>query len=667
VGEVGEVGEVGMTAGENSGVAAGSACAQCGSAVTHATSYLTEVGLLCWPCFGKFQNKQQLAERNDADLQRSLTRRAKSLAGLHWVMWGAVMLIVTDHTLPDGARSVLLLVIAGLGIGLLLRQRWAYEAAIALDAAGILGLVALAIVERRPIILVADVFPVALLALTWALRSAYAEQSSPLIGVSDAPREHPENSRTPALRAGAASAPPPAQSRRSRRLVLLVAVLAAVAGGGTTLYLLRRPRPLSDPALALMRTTVPRWQIARARSSSPAGPDSALVAGARRWPALAAAFEALDRSWPDEAPVRAAAASANRALADAGLPYFASVWMVNDRPYVLTHELVARVAWHVGAQSIEVLRLRRLDDLSIDFAFDGVTQGGLPVVMLDRVEATLAREIPVMYAAAREVRSSQYNDFDRAVLARLRSFLEARVGPGFARTALALRERDRLLEEMRTRFHGDEVKLAVPERFVLGDDWLDELKPSTRLDRRGGPLFLDTDLKALAQADRALRDPSATEAFRDAIEVTTLNIEAHEARHAAEASEPAAPPPAALFEVMPDSSTRMVGWSDSELQAFLGELHDSPVSACANLAGMMRTVYGVYARREPHFYATLALLKQLGADEEQDPAQQLSALCAVPDGEMRSKVAAMWRRLYGAPLAAGTRTPAGAAPKAPTR
>ena len=39
---------------------------------------------------------------------------------------------------------------------------------------------------------------------------------------------------------------------------------------------------------------------------------------------------------------------------DAGLPYFASVWMVNDRPYVLSHALVARVAWHVGTRPIDV-------------------------------------------------------------------------------------------------------------------------------------------------------------------------------------------------------------------------------------------------------------------------------------------------------------------------
>jgi hypothetical protein len=278
------------------------------------------------------------------------------------------------------------------------------------------------------------------------------------------------------------------------------------------------------------------------------------------------------------------------------------------------------------------------------------------VVMLDRVEATLARELPVMYAAAREVRSRDFNDFDRTALARARSFLEARLGAGFARTALALRERDRLLEEMRTRFRGDEIKLAVPERFVLGDEWLEDLRPSTRIDRPGGPLFLDTDLKAVMVADRALRDEASTAALRGAIEVLALTTEAHEARHAAEASDPASSPPPALFEVMAGRSSRMISWADSELQAFLGELHDAPVPGCVNLGRMMRTVYGRFARRELHFYATLALLKQLGADPEQDPAEQLAAVCATPDAQLRNKVAAIWSRLYSLAFAAGERS-----------
>jgi hypothetical protein len=70
----------------------------------------------------------------------------------------------------------------------------------------------------------------------------------------------------------------------------------------------------------------------------------------------------------------------------------------------------------------------------------------------------------------------------------------------------------------------------------------------------------------------------------------------------------------------------------------------------------MRTVFGAFARPEPHYFATLALLKELGADAEQDPARQLAGLCAVADAELRTRAAAIWRRLYGTPMALGVRT-----------
>ena len=72
-------------------------------------------------------------------------------------------------------------------------------------------------------------------------------------------------------------------------------------------------------------------------------------------------------------------------------------------------------------------------------------------------------------------------------------------------------------------------------------------------------------------------------------------------------------------------------------------------------------LYGAFARREPHYFATLALLKQLGADVEQDPAQQLAALCGVPDGELRTRAVAIWRRLYGSPMDLGERAGAASA------
>jgi hypothetical protein len=475
-------------------------------------------------------------------------------------------------------------------------------------------------------------------ALTRALRAGYEEPSPLGDGVVDL-----RPASLPAISA--------------KRALLAVGLLAggALAGGGA--YLLKRPRP--DPARELMGTALPTWQAVRARQSSAAsGAEArALVAAAGRWPALASAFETLDRVWPDETAVGAAVKSINRALADAGLRYFTNVKMVVGRPYVLSYDLDGRAQWRIGDRTVDVLRLRRLDTLNIEFAFDGFTEEGLPVVMLDRVEAELAWNLPAMYAKRGEQRPGMFNDFDRVALGHFRAGLETRLGPGVGAAAASLAERDRLLEEMRTRLRGDAVRVSSPDGFVLGDAWLESLEPDTKLTRPGGPLVLDTDLKAVARADEKLREGPTARLLAAAVDLMALSTEAHEARHALDEADPVGPPPPGLFEVMPGSSTAMIGMADKELHAILGELHDSPLPSCANLAQVMRTVYGRWARSEPHAFATLAILRQLGANADLDPAKQLSPLCALPDAELRDRIATAWQKLYGAPMPASQRLP----------
>src|SRR6476469_9478148 len=88
-----------------------------------------------------------------------------------------------------------------------------------------------------------------------------------------------------------------------------IAPAVVVAGGGAVAY--RRLRP--DPAREMMRTALPAWQSARTHAG-PAGGDAAreLLASARRWPEVAAGFDAMDRAWPKDAEVRAAGKSVNR-------------------------------------------------------------------------------------------------------------------------------------------------------------------------------------------------------------------------------------------------------------------------------------------------------------------------------------------------------------------
>ena len=81
--------------------------------------------------------------------------------------------------------------------------------------------------------------------------------------------------------------------------------------------------------------------------------------------------------------------------------------------------------WRIGARTVDVLRLRRLDELNIELGMYGATDEGLPVVLLDRIEADLANTLPAMYGREGEM-ARHLNDFDRAALVRERRLLEAR-------------------------------------------------------------------------------------------------------------------------------------------------------------------------------------------------------------------------------------------------
>jgi hypothetical protein len=443
---------------------------------------------------------------------------------------------------------------------------------------------------------------------------------------------------------------------RAARVTLIGIAAAAVAGGGAIAY--RRLRP--DPAREMMRKALPAWQSARTHDQAAGGAAArTLLASARSWPDVAAGFDAMDRTWPGTEPVRAAAKTVNRALAAARLPYFVDIQLIDREPIALSYELVARVPWRIGARTVDVLRLRRLDALNIEMGMYGATDQGLPVVLLDRIEATLAGTLPVMYGHLDGEAARQFNDFDRAALARERSLLEGRLGAGLAAAAGELAERDRLLEVMRTRLHGGELRFNPPDGFVLGERWLSDLEPLTRFDRPGGPLMFDTDLRAVTRADEALRAGTSARLLAAAVDIMASATEAHEARHALDEVDPnGPPPPTPLFEVMGDSSTQFIAMADAELRAYLGELHDTGSTACWVLAKMLRGVYGRGARRTPHFYATVTIMRQLDPDPEREPAARLAMLCDLPDAELRARVATAWLKLYGAALSPGSRASA---------
>jgi hypothetical protein len=443
--------------------------------------------------------------------------------------------------------------------------------------------------------------------------------------------------------------------RRGQGLLLLSAAIVVAAAGGVVAFLKLR----TDPVREMIAKALPAWQSERSRGGG-AGGEAArdLVARATRWPELAAAFTTLDEVWPDADQFRDAAKTANRALAAAALPYFVDVQRVGRTPVALSYELVTRVAWRIGERTVDVLRLRRLDALNVELAMYGATDEGLPVVLLDRIESTLAEELPEMYGHEPEG-GSRLNAFDRVALARQRAFLDARLGAGLAAAVGDLVQRNKLLAEMRLNFARADITLYPPDGFVLGEPWLSRLERFTELGRRGGPVVLESDLRRLGRADDKLRSGAAATMLAAAVDLMSQSTEAHEARHALDEEDPVGSPPPALFAEMQDNTSKFIGMADREMRAYLGELHDAASPPCVSLAKMLRGVHGRAARRTPHFYATVTIMRALDPDDDSEPAVRLAMLCELPEPELRRRVASTWQKLYGTPLPAGK-------PKEPT-
>lgn len=455
-----------------------------------------------------------------------------------------------------------------------------------------------------------------------------------------------------------------------RRWLLAITGLGMLALAVAVGVGLRARRPTTDAAQQLFARTLPHWQVVRAqalaRGGTPATDTAELSTAAQRWPGVAQALARLTAAWPDEASTRAAVADLNAGLHAAALPYFADVQMVQGRPMVLTYTVEARVPWAAGEGRVQVLRLRRLDRLNIEMAMLGETEGSQPLVLMDRLEATLASDLPTAFSdgvSAGRTAGTQ-DEVERIALAQLRRLLEVAGGPALGATVHKLVLRDRRVEAMRNRLHQGKVQLALPDGFVLGDDWFEGLTPYTDLRRPGGPLILNTDLRAASDADEALRTPEATAALGRALDFMARATEAHEAHHAlANADKTVLPPPGPLLSLMEGSEVRFQTLAEHELRAYMGELSDSPSPVCLSLLKLARASLGRRARATPHFYAGRIIFMRLaqliapktGELVPTSPAVLLDRLCAMSDSDVRAKLADVWMWLYGVPRAAAVR------------
>jgi hypothetical protein len=439
------------------------------------------------------------------------------------------------------------------------------------------------------------------------------------------------------------------------RKALFALVLLVTAAGAAGAWWMHRSKARPDPAEALFARTLPSWIVARAGGSADLEEARAeLKKAASPWPALGAPLAAIDADWPDGAKVREAVSALNRAAYDSKLAYWVDVQTIREQPILLTYRVEGRALWKADESSIEVLRVRRLDDLNVEMGLGGHADGDLPIVLVERVEETLMEEVGATFESP-----APGNAVDQLARARFRAEAEAKSGaPALARAAQQLARRDQLLKDMIGRMKDGTLRLEPPDGLVWGEAFFDRLEPYADRSRRGGPLLLSSDLGDLARADSALASGEGRKALDAALETELLRIEAHEARHALDRKQRDVPP--RLLELVGDDDMDFAKSAERELRAYFGELIDGPAPRCVGLTEIGRLVGGKGARLTPHNFAGATLIERLdpAVDGKWEIAEMLERICALPEAELEERLLQAYESFYGEPFVKASRTAA---------
>jgi hypothetical protein len=436
---------------------------------------------------------------------------------------------------------------------------------------------------------------------------------------------------------------------RRKRWPLVAAMLVVALGAGGLWYSQQKHEKPELPQRTLFRKQLPGWVAARSRNDSKATELlAACVTTAQPWPAVATALAALDAAWDSEPELRRSTKELNQALHAAALDFWVDPQFPNNRPILTTYEILARSTWTSESSRTETLHVRRLDTLNLALGLLGHAGGDQPAVLRDRVEMMVVSKLAT-------VDDEKLNEVDRLVAKVWREQLGKLIdASAFAEAERRLNERERLARIMEQRLRGGQIHVARPERLVFGDAYFEGLEPYTSTRRRGGPLIMASDLRALQRADWALDDSAGLQALVRAIELEGELVEAHEAHHALDPGE--VPTPALLQSLVGADDLRFGRMAERELRAFLGELRDARPPACLSVLSLAQQARGRYAQSTPHFFAAHALLSTIaqrdgsrGLSVEQ-VAEVTRELCALPDAELRARANTAAQTLYGAPL-----------------
>jgi hypothetical protein len=439
--------------------------------------------------------------------------------------------------------------------------------------------------------------------------------------------------------------------KRSKWPVLVVIALVAAGAGA---WWFTRPKVVPEaPQRFLFRKQLITWVISRARGEASAPKDlETCVAAAQPWPEVAKAIAALDPAWDDRDALKAATKELNRATHAAGLDYWVDPQFPSGKPLLTTYDVLSRAKWvGEGDAHTEAIHVRRLDTINLELGLLGHAGGDQPAILRDRIDVSVMDKLRTVD----DDEGEKSNEVDLTAAKLWREQLGPLVGAeGLAEAEKRLNERETLARAMEKRLKGGRIHLARPERMVFGDAYFESLEPYTSNQRRGGPLILGSDLRALRRADQALDDSVGLRAMVQIIDLEAATVEAHEAHHALYPEE--VPTPALLQSMVGASDLRFGRLSERELRAYLGQLRDAKPPACLTIIGLAKLARGRYAQTVPHFYAAHALLSVLADSDEsrglekEQVVELMKKLCALPDAELRARADAAAETLYGAKL-----------------
>lgn len=408
--------------------------------------------------------------------------------------------------------------------------------------------------------------------------------------------------------------------RAGRGAVSLGLAFAAVGGVGFLGWSLLGAGPSAEEVF--FGRTLPSWWIATSKSElAKVDVFAELPAPGLRAP--------LERIAPllatDPNGASAESIALNQAIEQAGLPYFVDVVVEGRWPLLLVFEVERRERYRQGELTQEVVVAERIDRTNVVTAFTGRKGDDLPIVLLDRIEASL---LDLLQTAPKgPVRT----------LVRDRMLADAQTAvPGFRPEAAAeaVRAREKAMVQLERR---RKLRLRRPRRFSLPEPWVDDIEDLLERAR-----FARFELDPILDADARLRAEPVAAGLAHLRRQWADVSSAHQLHVGLSPDLTEAEPPEALRFVYGDSNTGFRQGGHLHMRAAIGAIRDTRAPACLALLRTLEGGAGPHRRATAYYYGTVSALLALFDTQEMDPAvlaERAARACDEGDEALRARAA----------------------------